>query len=168
MPTSPQQAAGMRIEPMPSLPCATGTMPAATAAADPPDEPPGVRAGSHGLRVMPKVESVVPKTHSSGTRVMPTTTAPAVAQPAHDLVVLRPAGPGRCPRAVPHRLARDGDVVLDRDRDAGERQRVAVGARVDRVGLAQRREDAHLLERADLGVARPRCARAPARRPGAR
>ena len=35
-PTSPQQAAGMRIEPPPSLPCATGSMPLATAAAAPP------------------------------------------------------------------------------------------------------------------------------------
>jgi hypothetical protein len=77
MPTSPQQAEGMRIDPMPSLPCATGTMPAETAAAAPPDEPPGVCAGCQGLRVMPKVESVAPKVHSSGTRVRPTTTAPA-------------------------------------------------------------------------------------------
>ena len=40
-PTSPQQAAGIRIEPPPSLPCAIGTIPAATAAAEPPLEPPG-------------------------------------------------------------------------------------------------------------------------------
>ena len=53
MPTSPAQAAGMRIEPMPSLPCAMGTMPEASAAADPPDDPPGVRSGAHGLRVTP-------------------------------------------------------------------------------------------------------------------
>ena len=42
-PTSPQHAAGMRIEPPPSLACAAATMPAATAAAEPPLEPP-VRA----------------------------------------------------------------------------------------------------------------------------
>ncbi len=48
-PNSPQAAAGMRMEPPPSLAPATGTMPAATAAAEPPDEPPGVRVGSHGL-----------------------------------------------------------------------------------------------------------------------
>ena len=77
MPTSPQHAAGMRTLPMPSLPWATGTIPAATAAADPPLEPPGVRARSQGLRVMPCTESVAPKTHSSGTRVSPTTTPPA-------------------------------------------------------------------------------------------
>ena len=106
MPTRPQHAAGMRIEPMPSLPCATATMPAATAAAAPPDEPPGVRSRSHGLRVMPKVESVAPKTHSSGTRVSPTTTAPAAAQPAHDLVVellRRRVAAGRADRASARR-----------------------------------------------------------------
>ena len=35
-PTSPQHAAGIRIEPPPSLPCARATNPAATAAAEPP------------------------------------------------------------------------------------------------------------------------------------
>ena len=76
-PTRPQLAAGMRIEPIPSAACATGTTPEATAAAEPPDDPPAVRSASHGLRVMPEAQSVAPKTHSSGTRVMPTTTAPA-------------------------------------------------------------------------------------------
>mgnify|MGYP000272846267 CR=1 FL=1 len=42
MPTRPQLAAGMRIEPPPSLAWAAGRMPAATAAAAPPDDPPGV------------------------------------------------------------------------------------------------------------------------------
>ena len=58
MPNSPHAAAGMRTEPRPSVPCATGTSAAATAAADPPDEPPGVRRRSHGLRVMPNALSV--------------------------------------------------------------------------------------------------------------
>src|SRR5205085_5542884 len=52
-PTSPQHDEGMRIEPAPSLPCAAGTIPLATAAPDPPDDPPGVREGSHGFRVGP-------------------------------------------------------------------------------------------------------------------
>ena len=39
-PTSPHSLAGMRMEPPPSLACATATMPDATAAAEPPDEPP--------------------------------------------------------------------------------------------------------------------------------
>src|SRR2546427_13100580 len=53
-PTRPQQEAGILIEPPPSLPCAIGIIPAATAHALPPDEPPGVRDVSHGLRLGPK------------------------------------------------------------------------------------------------------------------
>src|ERR1700674_1439736 len=52
-PKTPQHEAGMRIEPAPSPPLAAGTMPAATAAAEPPDEPPTVRSSAHGLRVGP-------------------------------------------------------------------------------------------------------------------
>ena len=43
----------MRNEPAPSVPVATATMPDATAAADPPLDPPGVRSVFQGLRVMP-------------------------------------------------------------------------------------------------------------------
>jgi hypothetical protein len=52
-PTSPQEEAGMRIEPAPSEAKAIGARPAATAAALPPLEPPGVRCGFQGLRVTP-------------------------------------------------------------------------------------------------------------------
>ena len=77
-PTSPQHAAGMRIEPPPSLPCATGTIPAATAAAAPPEEPPVVRRKSHGLRVGPnRRASVVGRIPYSGSVVVPTITQPA-------------------------------------------------------------------------------------------
>src|SRR4051812_37680112 len=41
-PTRPQHDAGMRIDPPPSFACATATMPLATAAAEPPLEPPVV------------------------------------------------------------------------------------------------------------------------------
>ena len=44
----------MRIEPPPSLAWAIGTMPEATAAAEPPEEPPVVRSGFQGLRQGPK------------------------------------------------------------------------------------------------------------------
>ncbi len=40
-PTTPHWDAGMRIDPAMSLACATGTKAAATAAPDPPDDPPG-------------------------------------------------------------------------------------------------------------------------------
>ena len=50
----PQKLAGMRTEPPMSDPSANGTQPLATAAPDPPDEPPAVRSRFHGLRVMPQ------------------------------------------------------------------------------------------------------------------
>src|SRR5438067_11518748 len=78
IPTKPQQAAGILIEPPPSDPVAHGTAPAATAAADPPDEPPGVRLSSHGLRVIPVASLAVHgKIISSGTLVIPMGMAPA-------------------------------------------------------------------------------------------
>ena len=52
-PNRPEYDDGIRIEPPPSLPVQIGIMPTATAAAEPPDEPPGVRSGFHGLRVTP-------------------------------------------------------------------------------------------------------------------
>jgi hypothetical protein len=52
-PNKPQDAAGIRIEPAPSPAEAIGARPAATAAPEPPLEPPGVRCGFHGLRVTP-------------------------------------------------------------------------------------------------------------------
>ena len=50
----PQSAAGCLIEPPVSVPVARGTRPAATADADPPDEPPGTRDVSHGFLQAPK------------------------------------------------------------------------------------------------------------------
>src|SRR5207247_6812312 len=77
-PTRPVKAAGMRVDPPPSLAVQNGTIPAATAAADPPLEPPGVRIGSHGLRVGPYASgSVVGTMPSSGAFVRPTHTNPA-------------------------------------------------------------------------------------------
>ena len=77
-PNSPQHELGIRIDPPPSLPCAAGTMPAATAAAAPPDEPPAVRSRSHGLRVLPLcVVSVEAARPISGVIVLPKITRPA-------------------------------------------------------------------------------------------
>ena len=53
-PTRPQQEDGIRIEPVPSLPDAAPTRPAATAAAEPPLDPPGESSRFHGFRVRPK------------------------------------------------------------------------------------------------------------------
>ena len=68
----------MRIEPPPSEPCAMAVMPAATAAAAPPLEPPGVRSGSQGLRAGPNTRfSVVALCPCSGVLVLPTMIPPA-------------------------------------------------------------------------------------------
>src|SRR5690606_24585494 len=77
-PTSPVNAAGVRIEPPPSDPVPNGTMPAATADEVPPLLPPGVRAGSQGFRVTPKLSLYVAEcSPNSGTLVLPRGIAPA-------------------------------------------------------------------------------------------
>src|ERR1700694_1295449 len=73
----PQKAAGCRTDPPVSDPRAAGTMRAATAAADPPDEPPGTRVVSHGFRVGPKAECSVDDPIANSSRlVLPTTVHP--------------------------------------------------------------------------------------------
>ena len=52
-PTTPLQAAGMRVEPPASVPTPIGHTPAASATAAPPDEPPLVRSAAQALRVRP-------------------------------------------------------------------------------------------------------------------
>ncbi len=52
-PTSPLTAAGIRIEPPPSLACAMGTTPAATKAPEPADDAPAVWSVFHGPRTGP-------------------------------------------------------------------------------------------------------------------
>src|SRR5690606_8342219 len=77
-PVRPVTADGMRIDPPPSEPVASGTRPPATAAAEPPDELPGDRSVSHGFRVAPNTGfSVSAFQPSSGVLVLPTTTQPA-------------------------------------------------------------------------------------------
>src|SRR5207302_8993728 len=77
-PTTPQNAAGWRIEPPVSDPNANALNPAATAAALPPLDPPGTRLGSCGLHVGPNAEFSVDEPMANSSRlVLPTTTAPA-------------------------------------------------------------------------------------------
>jgi hypothetical protein len=52
----PAKLAGWRIDPPVSVPVAAGIKRAATAAAEPPEEPPGTRSVFHGLRTTPKAE----------------------------------------------------------------------------------------------------------------
>src|SRR5262245_4934878 len=78
-PVTEHQAAGMRTDPAPSLPVASGTSPTETATAEPAEEPPGLQRGSCGLRVgprsvWPQVCQLVPR---PGTEVAPTAMQPA-------------------------------------------------------------------------------------------
>ena len=53
IPQTPQSAAGMRIEPVVSVPSASGASPRETAEADPLDDPPGMRSGAPALSGVP-------------------------------------------------------------------------------------------------------------------
>ena len=78
MPTRPLNEAGIRVDPPPSEAVDTGTNPAATAAAEPPLDPPGVLPSPHGLVVTPKAKVRVKlSVPNSGAAVLPTGTPPA-------------------------------------------------------------------------------------------
>ena len=88
----------------------TATMPAATAAAEPPEDPPGVREGSHGLRVIPFASLAVQgKIISSGTLVIPIGIAPAARSRRTASASARAAAARRCasPRSSPARRRAD-------------------------------------------------------------
>ena len=83
MPVMPLKLAGWRIEPPVSVPVAPGTSRAATAAAEPPDEPPGTRVRSQGLRAGPKAEfSLAEPIANSSQLSLPSSTVPADASRA--------------------------------------------------------------------------------------
>ena len=71
-PTMPQNDDGLRTDPPVWVPKASGAMKSATAAAEPLDEPPGVRLESWGLTVGP---GAMPA--NSQVTVLPRITAPA-------------------------------------------------------------------------------------------
>src|SRR6266536_3626095 len=74
----PQTAPGCRIDPPVSVPIASGASNEATAAAEPPDEPPGTRLRSQGLRDGPNAEfSVDEPIANSSMLVLPSRTTPA-------------------------------------------------------------------------------------------
>src|SRR5918911_2845544 len=74
----PVKAAGCRIEPPVSFPVAPGTRRAATAAAEPPELPPGTVSGFHGLRTGPYHDvSFDEPIANSSMLVLPRVTAPA-------------------------------------------------------------------------------------------
>lgn len=81
MPVTPENEAGCRIEPPVSVAVAAGASRAATAAAEPPDEPPGTAFVSHGLRTGPKAEfSFDEPMANSSMFVLPSVTMPARAR----------------------------------------------------------------------------------------
>ncbi len=66
------------MDPPVSVPSATGTAPIATAAADPPEVPPGTRRRSRGFFVGPKAEFSVEEPMANSSRlVAPMMIAPA-------------------------------------------------------------------------------------------
>ncbi len=77
-PAIPQQAAGIRTEPPVSVPRAASASPAATATAEPLDDPPGTRRGSAGFTGVPD-QGFTPLAdqHSSVRLVLPAIRAPA-------------------------------------------------------------------------------------------
>ena len=76
-PTPPEKLAGIRIDPPTSEPWAIGTIPALTAACDPPLEPPAENPSRQGLDALPwKTPSVVPAIQNSGTLVRPSGFSP--------------------------------------------------------------------------------------------
>src|SRR6266540_3969955 len=77
-PTTPHSDAGWRTDPPVSVPSAHTASPEATAAADPPEDPPGTVSRSHGLCTGPKAEfSFDDPIANSSQFVFPTRTAPA-------------------------------------------------------------------------------------------
>ena len=83
MPTVPVKAAGWRIEPPVSVAVAPRHRPAATAAAEPPEEPPGVRGAAsparrQGLTTGPKAEVSLEEPMANSSRLsLPSMTAPS-------------------------------------------------------------------------------------------
>ncbi len=76
-PTIPQQAAGWRIEAQVSVPRAAMLWSPATAAAEPPEDPPGTQSRFQGFRVNEKAEfSVEDPIANSSILFLPTVTVP--------------------------------------------------------------------------------------------
>src|SRR5205823_3644172 len=139
-PTTPQQAAGSRIEPPVSLPRAPTTKPAATAAAEPLEEPPAAWPRFHGFWTSPWW-GLSPKGPSASSVML---SLPSVTAPASP----------RRPPALHSRVTATGDTgraVIARERVAS-RQSATVLARLtdDRVVLQGGDEARRLLGEREL------------------
>ena len=115
-------------------------MPAATAAADPPLDPPGMRPRSQGLRVISKPEfSVEEPIANSSMLSLPTITAPSALSRATTVASYGGTKPARI--REPQVVGTPGRAqhVLERDRDPGQRPTAPGGDRaVGGVRLPQR------------------------------
>ena len=121
-PKTPQQEAGILIEPPPSVPCASGRRPAASAAAAPPLDPPGVRLGVPGISGVPVQLRFRERDRPElrGVRLAEDDEA-GLAQPPDDGgIEVRNVVGERAARVRRADVLRRGQV-LDRDRDATER-----------------------------------------------
>ena len=152
-PTRPVQAAGIRIDPAPSDPSAAGMSPAATAAAAPPLEPPGVWCGAPGIagraergplgeRPLADLRGVGLADHDRA----------RLAQPPHHLVVAV-GGRTRAATAVEGRVPGEVEVFLDRGRHPEQRRALARGDPAVRgVGLLECLLGADHPERVEVGL----------------
>ena len=133
-------------------------MPAATAAAAPPLDPPGVCSGSHGFRVGPYASgSVTGRLPNSGLLRTSERDQAGVAEVHDEVRIVRRQRRVVARRAVARRQRQPGDMiaeVLQEERHAGERSLAMVGRQrqfVERLGLvAGTLEPPH-----DHGVDRP-------------
>src|SRR5438094_119138 len=129
MPTTPVRAAGWRIEPPVSVPRAKRTSPAATATADPPDEPPGTRSAHQGFFTAPNAEFSFELPIANSSRfVLPIITAPSASRRSTtvaeytgtDLVLPHHVRDGQHGRGRRHLLGVDLLEPLDRLEDHRE------------------------------------------------
>ena len=150
-PTRPHRLAGIRMLPPPSEVVASGASPAASAAPEPPLDPPGDRSRFHGFRVAPKtwlvVTAVWPK---AGELVRPTTIAPggrSRATTMSSMIVGRSVRVQR--RTERRRAALAPRHVLDEQRKSGERAGPGMVA-----GLGERLVGVHADHGVQVGVGR--------------
>ena len=130
MPVMPQKLAGWRIEPPVSVPVAAGSRRAATAAAEPPEEPPGTRDRVPGVAHRPEGRVLVARAHRELVAVeLAERHRAGLGEPGDDGGVERAAVAGQHARAGGRRqVAGDEDVLVgDRhaDQRAGARRRRA-------------------------------------------
>jgi hypothetical protein len=114
-------------------------MPVQTDAADPPDEPPGVRSMFQGVACdAPAVRSGPGPQRQLGNIGLTDDRGASLAEPTHDFGI--PVAHAAIGSGTPRRgLAGDVGVVLDRDRNPGQREdrQLLVGQCVDSIGCSE-------------------------------